>query len=111
MRRIFRYNKNTGRPYTHNVAEEVIMKFFPLKFTVEEPPAPKKKSKKGALITFAVALLILLASGALFLARLRKRRRAAEVAEDDYYATQPDADDFSEEAEKSAEAEDATPEE
>ena len=56
------------------------MKFFPLKFTVEEPPAPKKKSKKGALITLAVALLILLASGALFLARLRKRRRAAEVA-------------------------------
>jgi hypothetical protein len=49
------------------------MKFFPLKFTVEEPPAPKKKSKKGALITLAVALLILLASGALFLARLRKR--------------------------------------
>ena len=96
------------------------MKFFPLKFTVEEPSAPKKKGKKGAFITFAVALLILLASGALFLARLRKRRRAAEVAEDDYYATQPDADEFSEEpveespsedAEAAEDAEDAIPEE
>ena len=29
------------------------MKFFPLKFTVEEPPAPKKKSKSETINEYA----------------------------------------------------------